>query len=65
MTVDQIVHMAIMRNRLMSATRSMNMLGVVPETGVVWSACTRIERVIGKYMLVHVVLMGMMQMPVM
>jgi hypothetical protein len=63
-TVDEVVDVVAVRDRRVSATRTMYVSGVVPGAAVLRRACIGIGRRYADRVLVHVVAVGMMQMPV-
>ena len=65
MPIHQIVCMVSMRYRLMPATGSMDVTGIVSPTCMLGSATLRVRCIHRKRMLIIMPLMGMMQMPVM
>ena len=64
MALDEMVGVAAMRNRFMSASRSMRVLGVVLPTGVSRGTSGRIRTTLCQGMFIHMPLVGAMKMPV-
>ena len=64
MTGDEIVDMVAMRNRFVTATRSMNVGAIMPGAAMLWRATIRVLVAHLNPMFVHMVRMGMMKMAI-
>lgn len=64
MPLDQVVDVVAVRHRLVPATRTVHVAGIVPFTAMMRGACVRVRTGHGQSMLVVMIAMGMQQMAV-
>ena len=64
MALDEMVGVAAMRNRFMSASSSMRVFGIVLPTGVSRGTSGRIRTTLCQGMFIHMPLVGAVKMPV-